>query len=187
MEDNKQLIRKKFIAAREFLPPETASAASASIAEYIREIIPEGAAAAGYCAMRGEVDVSGALEQLYARGNNIALPVVSVGKILKFLTWSPESPLIEGKFGVACPQPHLPEIAPAVVIAPMVAFDAGGNRLGYGGGYYDATIKHLRRLNKGLNVIGVAYAMQRVENLPVHDGDQKMDMVVTEQGVIRFK
>jgi 5-formyltetrahydrofolate cyclo-ligase len=184
---DKQKIRKQLIADRQAILPETASAASASITKYILETIPDGVAVAGYCAMHGEVDVSGALEQLYARGNNVVLPVVSEEKILKFLTWSPESTLIGGKFGVSCPQPHLPEIAPDVVIAPMVAFDAGGNRLGYGGGYYDATIKYLRMRNKDLNIIGVAYAMQRVENLPIHAGDQKMDMVVTEKGVIRFK
>lgn len=183
---DKQKIRKQLIADRQAILPETASAASASIIKYILGVIPKDLAVAGYCAMRGEVDVSRALEQLYARGNNIALPlVIDEGKILKFLTWTPESPLIEGKFGISCPQPHLPEIIPDTLIVPMVAFDAEGNRLGYGGGYYDATIKYLRMRNKDLNVIGMAYAMQRVESLPVHSGDQKMDMVVTEQGIVK--
>ncbi|MEQ1705656.1 MAG: 5-formyltetrahydrofolate cyclo-ligase [Rickettsiales bacterium] len=180
--NNKKFLREKIIAERLLIPAPITSSASEKIEKYLLDIISENSKVAAYCAMRGEVDVSGLLEKLQARGNKTALPVVMENeKILKFLEVTSDATLVAGKYGISCPQPHLPEIIPDVVIVPLVAFDGSGNRLGYGGGYYDATLAHLRIRNEKLLVIGVAYAMQRVEKLPVHTGDQKMDMVVTEE------
>ncbi len=182
--NDKKSLREKIIAERLLIPAPVATVASQKIENFLLEIIPDEAKVAGYYAVRGEVDVAGLLEKLRGRGNKVALPVVDDGsKILKFLEVTPDSAMVVGKYGISCPQPHLPEIIPDVVIVPMGAFDKTGHRLGYGGGYYDATIKHFRLRNEKMLVIGVAYAMQRVEKLPIHDGDQKMDMVVTEKGI----
>ncbi len=183
--NNKKSLREKIIAERLLIPAPVASTASQKIGNFLLEIISENSKVAVYCAVRGEVDVSGVLDKLRARGNKTALPVVvESAKILKFLDCPSGETLVVGKFGISCPPSHLSEIMPDVLIVPMVAFDEDGHRLGYGGGYYDATIRHLRLRNEKLLVIGVAYAMQRVEKLPIHDGDQKMDMVVTEKEII---
>ena len=183
--NNKKSLRKKIIAERQLISAPIANEVSQKIGNFLLEIISKNSKVAGYCAVRGEVDVSGLLEKLQARGNKVALPVIYDGsKILKFLEVVSDSTLVAGKYGISCPQPHLPEIIPDVLIVPMVAFDDFGHRLGYGGGYYDATLASLRYRNKKLLVIGVAYAMQCVENLPIHDGDEKMDMVVTEEGIV---
>ena len=183
--NSKKSLREKIIAERLLINAVEAQVAADSVTKYLLDIIPENTKVAAYCAMRGEIDVSGLLIKLQARGNKTALPVVMENeKILKFLEVTSDAALVAGKYGTSCPQPHLPEIIPDAVIVPMVAFDGNGNRIGYGGGYYDATLDYLRSRNKKLLVIGVAYAMQRVENLPIHDGDQKMDMVVTEDGVV---
>lgn len=182
MENDKKSLREKFIKARQEIPEDIAKSAVETITKRLLEIIPTDAKVAAYCGMRGEVDMRELLAGLQARGNISALPVVDDGsKVLRFLEVKPDSEMSPGKFGALCPQPHLPEIVPEVVIVPLVAFDKNGNRLGYGGGYYDATLKHLRNRNEKLLVIGVAYTMQQAENLPVHEGDQKMDMVVTEK------
>lgn len=182
--NSKKSLRKKLIVARQLINPDEAQTAANSIAKYLLEIIPQNAKVSAYCAMRGEVDVNNLIKQLQIRGNQVALPIITAEKILKFLDCSDDTPLVAGKFETLCPQPHLPEIEPDVVIVPMVSFDNAGNRLGYGGGYYDTTLAYLRSKNKKLLVIGVAYAMQRVEKLPIHDGDEKMDMVVTEDGIV---
>lgn len=182
--NSKKSLREKLIAARQLIKPDEAQAAASSLAKYLLDIIPENTNVAGYCAIRGEIDVSGLLAKLQARGDKTALPVVIENeKILKFIDCTDGEPLIVGKFGVFCPKPHLPEIEPDVVIVPMVGFDGAGHRLGYGGGYYDATLASLRSRNKKLLVIGVAYAMQRVENLATEPHDEKMDMIVTDDGL----
>ncbi len=182
MDNNKKLLRENFIKARQEIPKDIAKSAASVVTQHLLEIIPQSAKVAAYCAMRGEIDVSGLIAKLQGRGNVTALPVVDDNsKVLKFIEVTKDSVLTKGKYGIDCPEAHLPEIIPDVVIVPLVAFDKNGNRLGYGGGYYDATLAHLRSRNEKLLVIGVAYAMQKADNLPIYDGDQKMDMVVTEE------
>ncbi len=182
--DSKKSLREEIIAKRQQIVTGAASDAAKKIEDFLFPLIPADASVALYCAIRGEVDVRGLLKKLCDSGHKVALSAIQENtKILKFLDCSCGTPLIAGKYGIACPQPHLAEIIPDVVIVPLVAFDKSGNRLGYGGGYYDATLAHLRSRNEKLLVIGVAYAMQRTENIPTHSGDQKMDMVVTEEGI----
>jgi 5-formyltetrahydrofolate cyclo-ligase len=68
---------------------------------------------------------------------------------------------------------------------PLLAFDATGHRLGYGGGYYDRTLSALRARHPVM-AVGVAYAGQEVEKLPRDAFDEPLDMLVTEQGLRRF-
>jgi 5-formyltetrahydrofolate cyclo-ligase len=72
---------------------------------------------------------------------------------------------------------------PEIVIVPLVAFDAHGGRLGYGGGFYDRTLDLLRS-RRGTLAIGFAFAAQEAQNLPLEATDQPLDMIVTEAGVI---
>ena len=68
---------------------------------------------------------------------------------------------------------------------PLLAFDARGHRLGYGGGYYDRTLAALRRDGRVL-AVGVAYDEQEVPAVPVDDWDERLDMVVTDCRVLTF-
>ena len=69
---------------------------------------------------------------------------------------------------------------------PLVAFDISGGRLGYGGGFYDRTLALLRSKRPTL-AIGFAYAVQMEEDLPLEATDQLLDMVITEEKIIRFE
>ncbi len=165
------------------IKPQESDLAACSLSGHLLNVIPAGASVAGYCAIRGEIDVGVALAKLQENGSKTALPVIDeYSRILKLLECSPDMPLIAGRYGIFCPQPHLPVIIPDVMIIPLVAFDDKGYRIGYGSGYYDATISHLRSINKNIMFIGAAYAMQRVENIEAEPHDEKMDMVVTEEG-----
>jgi 5-formyltetrahydrofolate cyclo-ligase len=93
--------------------------------------------------------------------------------------------LVQGNFRVLTPPPEAPEVTPAVILAPLLAFDRAGYRLGYGGGFYDRTIARLRAAGKVL-VIGVAYAAQEVPAVPRDATDQKLDWIVTEDGARRI-
>lgn len=180
MTEIKQEIRKKLMAERLSVAPEAARSSAISIIPKLLDLIPRGSVVAGYAPMRGEIDVLPALRELLARGHRVCLPVIKDGKILEFCEFSPDSPLISGKFGALCPPENAEVLTPDVLIVPLVGFDAVGNRLGYGGGYYDATIAALRAQNKLLKTIGVAYNFQCVENLPTEEHDEKLDAVVTE-------
>ena len=75
-----------------------------------------------------------------------------------------------------------------VLFMPLVAFDAQGNRLGMGGGYYDTSLAYLRtrRLFRKPKLIGVAYDFQRVATLPSEPWDVPLDAALTDRGLYRF-
>ena len=73
-------------------------------------------------------------------------------------------------------------MVPEVLIVPLLAFDARGFRLGYGGGFYDRTLAGL----PGAVRVGFAFAAQQVDEVPIDPFDQRLDVVVTEQGVREF-
>jgi 5-formyltetrahydrofolate cyclo-ligase len=188
MKHPKTILRLELVAKRRAIEPEIAEKASLAIAEHFLAIIPPQMVVAGYCPMRGEINIMNLLTKLAERGNKICLPVVMDGKRkLKFLAWSPSEELCAGKFGELCPFANSPELQPDIVIVPLVGFDIHLQRLGYGGGYYDATILELRAINKNVRIIGAAYNMQLVENLPIEIHDEKLDAVITESGdIINF-
>ncbi|MFQ5617855.1 MAG: 5-formyltetrahydrofolate cyclo-ligase [Rhodospirillales bacterium] len=144
-----------------------------------------GPVAAGYVPIKGEMDVGILLSHLHGEGFVCALPVVGApGATLEFRRWVPGAPLEKGKFGTRHPAPTEPGLRPDMVLAPLLAFDARGYRLGWGGGYYDRTIEALRD-NGPLVVVGVAYAAQQVDTVPHSGRDQRLDWVVTEDGAVR--
>lgn len=71
-----------------------------------------------------------------------------------------------------------------IILLPLVGFDRQGHRLGMGAGFYDQTLKNLRRPRPRL--IGVAFACQQVSHLPHDPWDIPLDAILTEQGLTRF-
>lgn len=140
----------------------------------------------GYAALAGEADPALVLARLHEQGHALALPrVAAKDAALAFHRWKPGMALTQGAYGVPEPDPSWPETVPSAVLVPLLAFDAAGYRLGYGGGYYDRTLAALRAKGPIL-AIGVAYAGQEVEVLP-HDGfDAGIDLVLTETGIRSF-
>ncbi|MDP6602583.1 MAG: 5-formyltetrahydrofolate cyclo-ligase [Rhodospirillales bacterium] len=143
------------------------------------------AAFAGYWPKASELDPRPLLVALDGRGYACALPVV-VGRRqpLRFRRWSPGMALEPASFGLREPPETASEISPDVILAPLLAFDLGGNRLGYGAGFYDRTLERLRQHCRVL-AVGVAYAFQCVDAVPFGSGDQPLEWVVTDEGVRR--
>jgi 5-formyltetrahydrofolate cyclo-ligase len=111
--------------------------------------------------------------------------VVGKGRPLTFRRWEPGDVLRPAALGIPVPPPEAEEIAPATLLVPLLAFDDAGYRLGYGGGFYDMTIKALREQG-GILAVGVAFAGQRVEAVPHGAGDERLDWLLTEKGAIRI-
>ena len=141
---------------------------------------PSGAVIGGYWPMRDELDVTPLLRHLHERGHVCLLPVViERGVPLVFRTWSPGTPLVRGPFGVQEPGGDCPEARPEIVLVPVLAFDRSGHRLGYGAGYYDRTLRALRRTGPVL-AVGIAYEGQSIATVPHDQTDEPLDWVVTE-------
>ena len=138
---------------------------------------------AGYMPMRTEIDP---LPAMAAHRGVVAVPVI-VGKnqALLFRTWSPDCTMIEGEFGALIPADGA-FVTPNVLIVPLLAFDARGYRLGYGGGFYDRTLQALRT-NGPILALGFAFEAQEVEEVPIDANDERLDGIVTEQGLRLFR
>ncbi len=138
---------------------------------------------AAYIPVGSELDTTPAMLALHGLGFRVCAPVVEAkGAPLRFRAWRPGAALVEGPFGVRVPAEGA-EVVPDVILAPLLAFDARGYRLGYGGGYYDRTIAALRPA--GLQrAFGFAYAAQEVGAAPVDPNDARLDGVITEAGLM---
>jgi len=136
----------------------------------------------GYYPMEGEIWPLPLMAALKAKGHSLALPVMQ-GKAepLVFRAWTPGDPLIPGVWGIRQPAPDRPEVLPDIVLVPLLAFDAKGYRLGYGGGFYDRTLRALRSL-KSVLAVGLALDELEVDAVPHLDYDERLDWVLTPSG-----
>jgi 5-formyltetrahydrofolate cyclo-ligase len=144
-----------------------------------------GAIVSGFSAIKDEIDAGPLLRRLAREGFQLALPVMQgKGKPLLFRAWVPGDAMAPATWGIAEPLPSRPVLEPDIVLVPLLAFDAKGYRLGYGGGFYDRTLAGLRA-RKGIVTIGIAYDEQRIDAVPHHGYDQPIDWVLTPSGPLR--
>ena len=144
--------------------------------------IPAPAIVAGYWPLRDEADPRGLMQALAARGHTLALPRIEAKAMpLSFRCWRDGDALVDNHHAIAEPRADAPYVAPDVVLVPLLAFDALGHRLGYGGGYYDRTLAAL-----SARAIGVAYSGQEIDAIVAEPHDRGLDAVVTQLGVRRF-
>ena len=138
-------------------------------------------AVAFYLAAASEVDVSAAMRRCVQRGQRVYVPGID-GDNLRFVRWQPGTALVRGKYGLLAPaQRRRKRLAQRldVIVAPLVAFDDCGNRLGQGGGYYDRALAARRQSPlRAPFLIGAAFACQRVGRIEYACWDVAMDTVV---------
>ncbi|MFN0219657.1 MAG: 5-formyltetrahydrofolate cyclo-ligase [Hyphomicrobium sp.] len=144
-----------------------------------------GAIVSGFAAIRDEISPAALMAWLHAEGFRLALPVM-VGKKLPLTmrAWTPGDALAAAAWGIAEPLDDKLAVDPDVVLVPLLAFDAAGNRLGYGGGFYDRTLARLRR-EKPIIAVGVGYDEQKVDVVPVESYDERLDWVLTPSGPLK--
>jgi 5-formyltetrahydrofolate cyclo-ligase len=144
---------------------------------------------AGYWAMGGEMPLHALQVRLFP-GQVWCLPCVRDDGALAFAPWRMGDPLVSNRFGI--PEPDVAPsslLAPAdmsLVLVPLLAFDATGNRLGTGGGFYDRSFAFRLRTPAPPTLVGVGYAFQRVAELAAESWDVPLDGALTDDGTRRF-
>jgi len=140
---------------------------------------------AGYCPIRTELDPFPLMKELHARSHMVCVPVITEhASPLIFREWSPECKMEEGEFGANVPVDGR-WIEPTLLIVPLLAWSNSGERMGYGGGFYDRTLYYLRSRRHVL-AVGYAFHGQEVESVPCDQYDQALDFIVSESGVAGF-
>lgn len=149
---------------------------------------PAGKVAALYHGLGSELSPLLLADHLREAGWTLALPAVEDAEAARmvFRAWSPGEPLVPDAIGLRGPAADRPALEPDLVIAPLLAFQRDGTRLGQGGGYYDRALQALRA-RKPVFVLGVAYSGQQTANLPHEPHDQRLDAILTESGYIEAR
>jgi 5-formyltetrahydrofolate cyclo-ligase len=130
-----------------------------------------------------EIDTLPLLHTLHWLGAEPLLPrMQGRGRPLQFYGWQPDLNLVDGPFRVREPPPGLPEVVPDIILTPLLAFDARGNRLGYGAGFYDRTFAAISASGGDVLRCGFCFAAQEVHEVPAGPDDIPLQQVVTETG-----
>lgn len=139
-----------------------------------------------YLAADGELDPLPALLGADKARRVLYLPVLPkhADAVLHFVRWIPGEPLIPNRYGIGEPAIQGRHLTPLwrldMLLLPLVAFDAEGNRLGMGGGFYDRALAALQRQPKRPHLTGVAHHFQKIDKLPVAPWDQPLDEIITD-------
>jgi 5-formyltetrahydrofolate cyclo-ligase len=143
------------------------------------------AVVSGFSAIGDEIDPLPLLTRVILDGHRVCLPIIQGrGLPLLFRAWKPGDATTAATWGIDEPLPSAPALDPDVLLVPLLAFDASGHRLGYGGGFYDRTLAALRARRPAI-AIGLAFDEQRIPSVPHAPYDQKLDWVLTPSGLLR--
>ena len=138
----------------------------------------------GYYPSNYEVNILNFLEEASKKKFKIALPVVQSSTLMCFRSWKIKESLYVSKFGILEPENKKQEITPDLIIVPLVAFDDQLNRIGYGKGYYDRSLRKIKKIKKKAVFLGMAYNFQKCKSIPINKHDFKLHYIFTEQGII---
>jgi 5-formyltetrahydrofolate cyclo-ligase len=176
--------RDELLERRIEAPRESRKSWAASVERYVRDILgrmsPQ--AIGFYLPFKAEIDARPIVRDLLDRGWTAALPVVVDKKgPLEFRAWRPGIEMTPGVYDIPVPKERK-LVTPGILLVPLVGFDSGNYRLGYGGGYYDRTLAAMRPRP---STIGMGFELSRLETIHPQPHDIPLDVVVTEAGVKR--
>jgi len=180
----KQALRARMRAERAALSAGEREAAGRAISGALLglEAVLHARSVLTFASFGSEIPTTELVEGLHAAGKRVLLPFLA-GGAMEAAVVEPGAPMAASSYGALEPASRSP-VDPStidVVIAPGLAFDRSGNRLGYGGAYFD---RYLQRIRPAAVRIGVGFAFQVVDEVPVAAHDERLDLVVTEAGVL---
>ena len=180
----KEQLRKKFFTLRKKKYFDMPSDKFYQLTNYIKKKydVKKKKLIALYYPSNYEVDVLKIANNLKKTKFKFLLPKILDGNYLKFEKWNERDILSVNKFGIPEPLKTRKNYLPDLVIVPMLAFDDKKNRLGYGKGFYDRYLSKLKKLNKKMEAIGVAFSFQNYKKIPSSKYDFKLNSVFTDKG-----
>jgi len=184
-------LRERLADARRRLPPKVRIAAAQGLRRTLEQL-PEyftDERVAGYWASGGELPLNLAMAPLAARGQHFHLPVLQPGHKLAFAPWQAGEPVAPNRYGIPEPSAATQLLEPFqmdLVLVPLLGFDRAGNRLGFGGGYYDRSFQFLQARTRPSEplLVGIAYSFQELPAIDEEDWDVPLDFVATERELI---
>lgn len=199
LQAQRKALRQALRRRRRGLSPYQQKLAAANLCRQLKSLpeVQRARRVALYLPNDGEIDATALLPWLRRRGAKAYLPVLRPlsDNRLWFVHYHDATPMVANRFGIR--EPHTRHGAHRarrvfpwaldLVLLPLVGFDADGNRMGMGGGFYDRTFEFVHHRRPRPRLIGVAHECQYVERLPVASWDVPLDAIVSDTRVIRPK
>jgi 5-formyltetrahydrofolate cyclo-ligase len=187
---DKASLRKELLKKREAIPPEVRRVKNRLIRDRLASIgeIKNASILFFFASFRTEVDTSEMIKTTLSEGKRVVLPKVDKERqMLVLYEIKTVEELVEGYMGIPEPSVNSGERRVDInnvdaVIIPGAGFDAEGNRIGYGGGYYDRLLSELKR---EIPIIAPAYEEQIVDSIPSEHHDIRVHLIVTDRRVIQ--
>jgi 5-formyltetrahydrofolate cyclo-ligase len=190
--DPRQVIRKQIRQARQQLSAFEQQQAAQSLCQQFLSLpeLSQSQHIAIYLHNDGEIATTELITALWQLGKSVYLPILHpfTAGYLVFQRYQARTTMTANKYGIAEPKLNCEEIKVAaeldLILTPLVAFDAQGQRMGMGGGFYDRTFANQPLAQR--RMIGLAHDCQRVENIPAEVWDLPLPVVVTPSAIYRF-
>ncbi len=184
---NKNKLRKEVLATRDGIVMKKRWQKDKKIEEkvLVQEVFLQAETIFFFANFGSEVDTTGMIQVALNLGKTVGLPRVN-GENMGFYAITSREELESGVWGIPEPKRECPLLQGAqLIIMPGVAFDESGNRLGYGGGYYDRYLEKCRQQWEVFPVLlAIAYEEQILSRVPTTSRDFKADIVVTDQRIL---
>lgn len=184
----RQQLRAQLKQVRASISPQAREAAAKQVSTHLlaQPEVQKAQHIGAYFSVHNELPTAFILQQLIAQRKHLALPVLhpfSAGNLL-FLNYHADTQLRPNAFNIPEPELNVQQVVPLshlqILLVPLLGFDAQGNRMGMGGGYYDRTLAGWAQGRyPNLLPIGIAFAEQQVEQIPTQSWDIPLPMIIT--------
>ncbi len=196
MRKEKTVLRKRIRARLEQLDRESIERKSRLITEALLQCScwREADMVLCYLTFDGEVETKWIIDRAFEEDKRVGVPRISGDLLIFYRICDRKHSLVENQWGIREPGRNLPEIdlrqisgvaGKILIIVPGLAFDRQKNRLGRGRGYYDRFLAAVRESGAGdIFTVALSFHEQLVENVPVSEYDQRLDMIIVENQII---
>ncbi len=190
IKDEKSIIRKKQKIIRDKIFNKQPSHFALSLFNKLFEKInfQEINIVSSFISINSEINTKELNNLIFIKNKTLCLPIIEKkNSHLIFKQFKSEENFVKGHMNISEPQNKNKILNPELIFVPCLAFDHRGNRLGYGGGYYDRTFAYLNNINHSFISVAYAYEEQKLEYIPIDKFDFKVDYVITEKNLYSFQ
>ena len=190
IKDEKSIIRKKQKILRDKIYNNNPSHFALSLFNKLFEKInfQEINIVSSFISINSEINTEKLNNLIFIENKILCLPVIEKkNSHLIFKQFKREENFVKGHMNISEPQNNNKILNPELIFVPCLAFDNKGNRLGYGGGYYDRTFAYLNKINHRFISVAYAYEEQKLDYIPIDKFDFKVDYVITEKNLYSFQ
>ncbi|WP_305970101.1 MULTISPECIES: 5-formyltetrahydrofolate cyclo-ligase [unclassified Mameliella] len=174
-------------AARQALSVDERQQVGQALCQHLQKLLSDrfggarGRVVSAYWPIKGEPDLRPVMAELHDAGCIVALPVVEEKAApLAFRRWTPGCDMVRGDWNIPVPSPDADRLTPEIALAPVMGWDAGCFRLGYGGGYFDRT---LAALTPCPFTVGIGFQAAKLRTIYPQAHDIPLNLILTEDGI----